>query len=333
MSDMEAEIQDRPKAKFAPRRLAHANVFVSDLERSLTFYSAVCGLSEVFREPGIKAIFMSNGSSHHDLAIMGIDDKPRLGRDGHLQIPSGRGTKAGLNHLGWEMESEKLLVEAYRRAKAAGVDINRTTDHGMSHSVYLFDPEGTFLEFYADATADWKAFYAAKENQLISGNWDPLAAEPSAEPLYNADFQPEFVAGAPVHPRQIARVTLIVDDFPGMLLFYQEVAGLVPLHRDDTVGIAVLAGSTGEPAVALFAAAPGERAGLHHLGFELVDRIEMDRLMADLGRIGATPVETLERADRSGVVLLSPDGLLLEFYLLKSGGPPGPGAGRDLYLI
>jgi catechol 2,3-dioxygenase len=333
---MQNDIQQRPLAMFAPRRLAHANVFVSDLEESLTFYSAVCGMTEVFREPGIKAIFLSNGSSHHDFAIMGTDNEPRIGRDGHVQIPSGRGTLPALNHLGWEMESEKVLVDAYRRALSSGVDVKRTTDHGMSHSVYLFDPEEIFLEFYADATADWKAFYAKSQNQLISGEWDPLAQEPSMVPLYNADFKPEFVSQAPVHPRQIARATLIVKDFERAKKFYQDVAGLEPLHTDVDRQIAVLAGSTRDPSLALFGAREGEACGLHHLGFELVDDIERERLEADLRRIKASPVETIDNSGKTSVVLRSPDGLLLEFYQQKGGQRWSADAGRgdrDLHLI
>jgi catechol 2,3-dioxygenase len=333
---MQSDIQERPLAKFAPRRLAHANVFVSDLEESLTFYSAVCGMTEVFREPGIKAIFLSNGSSHHDFAIMGTDNEPRIGRDGHVQIASGRGTRPALNHLGWEMQSEKVLVDAYSRALASGVDVKRTTDHGMSHSVYLFDPEEIFLEFYADATADWKAFYAKSQNQLISGEWDPLAQEPSTVPLYNADFQPEFVKEAPVHPRQIARATLIVKDVERARRFYQDVVGLEPLHADIDRQIAVLAGATGEPSLALFGAREGETYGLHHLGFELVDGVERERLEADLRRIKASPVETIDNSGKTSVVLRSPDGLLLEFYQQKGGRGWSADAGRgdrDLHLI
>ncbi|PYN49060.1 MAG: hypothetical protein DMD95_02100 [Candidatus Rokuibacteriota bacterium] len=49
--------------RFHPRRLGHANLFVSDLDRSMRFYNAVCGLEEVRREPAIRIGFLSNGNT------------------------------------------------------------------------------------------------------------------------------------------------------------------------------------------------------------------------------------------------------------------------------
>ena len=141
----------KQNVRFSPRRLGHGNLFVGELERSAQFYNKVCGLQEVYREPPIHAAFLSSGTSHHDIALMQISENERVGRQGHIQVPRGRGEIAGLNHLAWEMENEALLVDAYDRAKTAGVHINRTADHQVSHSVYLFDPDGNLHEFYADA--------------------------------------------------------------------------------------------------------------------------------------------------------------------------------------
>ena len=77
-----AEPQSWQGVRFGPRRLAHGNFFVRDVETSLDFYQRVCGLTLVFREPGIQAIFLSNGNSHHDVALMGISTEARIGRDG-----------------------------------------------------------------------------------------------------------------------------------------------------------------------------------------------------------------------------------------------------------
>jgi len=104
--------------RFSPRRLGHLNLFVRDVEKSAAFYRDVCGFQEVFREEGISMVFMSNGNTHHDLGLMEITDATRIGRDGHVQVKPGTGKTPGLNHLGFEMETELGLVEAYRRAKS-----------------------------------------------------------------------------------------------------------------------------------------------------------------------------------------------------------------------
>ena len=57
---------------FRPRRLGHANLYVSELERSMAFYNQVVGLEEVVREPAIHAGFLSNGNTHHDIGMVEI---------------------------------------------------------------------------------------------------------------------------------------------------------------------------------------------------------------------------------------------------------------------
>ena len=59
---------------FHPDRFAHANLFVADVEESVAFYRDVCGITEVFREPGIKAGFLSNANETvgRDKAVLGM---------------------------------------------------------------------------------------------------------------------------------------------------------------------------------------------------------------------------------------------------------------------
>ncbi|MBV9119826.1 MAG: VOC family protein, partial [Chloroflexi bacterium] len=127
--------------RFAPRRLAHANMFVSDLARSRAFYGDICGLVEILPEPSLGAVFMGNGASHHDVALVDAPKEDLRGPDGHL-LAKGGSIKPGLNHIAFEMETEQQLVEAWERAVDAGVSIERTTDHNVAHSVYLKSPDG-----------------------------------------------------------------------------------------------------------------------------------------------------------------------------------------------
>ena len=154
--------------RFHPRRLGHANLFVSDLDRSMRFYHAVCGLEEVRREPAIRIGFLSNGNTHHhDVGLVQSSTAGRVGRGGFVMSRGDR-RATGLNHLGFEMENEAELVEAYRRATACGVEIDRTVDHLISRSVYLPDPAGNVLEFYADVTKDWRSIFCPEREDLVS---------------------------------------------------------------------------------------------------------------------------------------------------------------------
>ena len=320
--------------RLGPRRLGHANIFVSDVEKASGFYSVVCGVRGVFREPGIMAIFHSNGNSHHDVGLMQVAEQPRIGRGGHVQVSSGRGFAPGLNHLGFEMENEKTLVAAWERAKALGLEM-RTTDHGMSHSIYVFDPEGNYLEFYADMIDDWRKFYASNENQLISGDWHPDPAKADESRRYSTSFVPDAVPGAANRPRRISRVTLLADDLPRMASYYREVAGLKVLSGGESDGYLVFSGTAGEPSMALFARGSHPK-GLHHLSFELADESAVDEGVRGLAEKGIPLVARIDNAWKKSVVIADPDGMKIEFYAQRAGSLPDPARLPDaerLFLI
>src|SRR5262249_43647217 len=161
---MTMEYKSNQAVKFKPRRLGHVNLSVRDLERSVEVYTQVFGIEEVRREPGIKAGFLSNGNTHHDVALIEV---------GILA------TQAGLNHLGWELENEVQLVEAYQRAQRAGLKIDFTANHQISHSVYLSDPEGNGHEFYADAMKDWRTLMRPDRFDMITSAWTPGEPPPA----------------------------------------------------------------------------------------------------------------------------------------------------------
>lgn len=318
-----AQPQSWAGIKFGPRRLAHGNFFVRDVEASLDFYQRVCGLTLVFREPGIQAVFLSNGNSHHDVALMGISAEARVGRDGQVQVPRGRGTTPGLNHLGFEMATEAQLVAAYRRAVAAGLPLHRTADHQIAHSVYLFDPEGNYLEMYADATRDWRGIYRAVGDELLTGVWDPDAAPPNEEPLYDPDPGYARVEEAVLHPIRTSRATFAVRDVQQAVSFYTQVVGLRVRRGGAESGYAVLGGELGGPDIGLIAAGGDIAPGLHHFGLQLGE----DELAAARERLaahGVRPEVQIDSPAKRSIVLTDPDGIRLEFFV--PGADPVPDA-------
>src|SRR5207302_2865171 len=103
---MDEQVDVRRPVLFAPRRIGHMNIFISDLARSMNFYTEICGLEDVGRSDEIGAGFLSNGNTHHDIGCLVATGKGLIAKDGHVQVPKGRGQHPGLNHIGWEMESE-----------------------------------------------------------------------------------------------------------------------------------------------------------------------------------------------------------------------------------
>ncbi len=129
-------------------KLGHVVLRVRDLERSVTFYRDVLGLKEVARFRGNMAFFSADGKTHHDLAIMAVGadapDPPRAG--------------VGLAHVAFKVgDSVDQLKEAKRWLEGRGVDIGGMSDHTVSQSLYLADPDGNEVELYVDADpAIWR---------------------------------------------------------------------------------------------------------------------------------------------------------------------------------
>lgn len=301
--------------RLAPRRLAHANVFVGDLERSMQFFTRVCGLEEVRREPEIGAGFLSNGNTHHDIGAMQSGGGIRVGRDGHVQIPEGRGQHASLNHLGWEMDNEAALADAWRRAVDAGITPHRTVDHQLAHSVYLFDPDGNLHEFYADIVEDWRTIFNPSREDLITGDWKPDAQPASTTRHWAKEPEVRVVNDAVFHPKRMARAALVAKDLPRLKAFYVDVAGLEQVDESPSGDVVLLRGSATRDGwdLALFAPREGLSPGLHHSVFEMTDERE---LLAAERRASAagTPIEMiLDRPDKRSIFIRDPDGMRYEF--------------------
>jgi catechol 2,3-dioxygenase len=306
---------------FSPRRLGHANILVRNLEESLTFYNRVCGLEIVMREPPIGAGFLTNGNTHHDIGLIQVTDKALIGADGHQIASAGQASKPRLNHLGWEMESEFDLVEAYRRAVAAGFPIHRTVRHKTSHSVYIFDPEGNSHEFYADIIQNWRD-HTPEVTNIVSGNWTPGENLPSRVPKYVPHPEIRRVEGALIHPLRITHAAVIVRDLGSMRAFFAEVAGLREIYRADDVGVAAFASRHVQypVTVALFAleGRAGARRGLHHAAFQVADENDLVASERRVAQAGIEVVRSVDNAHKRSFFVRDPNGILLEFYCARA---------------
>jgi catechol 2,3-dioxygenase len=321
-----AAVLQSTAVRFAPRRLGHANVFVGDLERSMRFFNQVCGIEEVRREPGIGAGFLSNGNTHHDIGAMQCGAAVRVGVGGHVQIPQGRGQRPGLNHLGWEMDNEALLAAAWRRAVAAGVDIHRTADHQLAHSVYVFDPDGNLHEFYADVVDDWRTVFNPQREDLITGQWEPAAQPSSTASRWPREPERRVVPNAVFNPRRMARAVLVTPDLARLESFFTDVAGLEPITEARAEDCALLRGSATREGwdVALFAARNGRAQGLHHAVFEMPDEASLAAAEHRAIAAGAAIELITDRLHKRSVFLRDPDGMRFEFRAARPGSPVIP---------
>lgn len=314
---MEAETSLKPTQNyFRPRRLGHVNLWVNDLSTSERFYSEVCGLEVEFTEPDLIATFLGTGHTPHDLGMIqktnGVD---RYGRNGLLQLPGTIGLDVGLNHLAWELENEADLVRAYRKLKDDNIETDLTVDHQVAHSVYMFDPDGNYNEFYCDTVKDWRTVLNGPM-ELLTSHWDPLQAEGFTEGRYEVDPVLRTVEGASVRPWRLTHATLQTPDVARLVEFYTRVAGLHITGEDS--GTVFLAANMNAYEYNLVLV-PNDKAAYHHASFQLKDEKTLEEAKANLRRAGVKIVTETDLPWKKSIFLSDPDGMLSEWYVARSG--------------
>ena len=123
------------------KRTGHLVLRVKDLERSKRFFTEILGLPLV-GENDVGMLFFSadTQNNHHVLAI-------RQAKEG-AAMPDPE--QVGMEHVAYELSSFAELQEAYRIFKENGVRIHHTVFHGVTKSIYFFDPDGNMLEVYCN---------------------------------------------------------------------------------------------------------------------------------------------------------------------------------------
>lgn len=128
--------------------LGHVVFYVKNLEQSLAFYRDLLGFKEIGRVFNGAAAALTSGRTHHELLLIQVGDAP-----GPLQ-----GRRRGLYHIGIKVgDSLDELRMAKHELEQAGVTIDGMSDHTVSQSLYLRDPDGNEVELYVDAEESlWK---------------------------------------------------------------------------------------------------------------------------------------------------------------------------------
>ena len=184
-------------------RIGHVHLKVADLERAINFYHGVLGF-DVTQRFGKSAAFLSAGGYHHHL---GLNTWESAG--GPAPAPN----TTGLYHLAILYPTRATLADALRRVLAAGIPLEGAADHGVSHALYLRDPDGNGVELYWDRpqhlwpltpTGDLAMYTQPLDLDQLLGETPahpPALSGPPFEPASRSRAQPEMPPRPPMDSR------------------------------------------------------------------------------------------------------------------------------------
>jgi catechol 2,3-dioxygenase len=123
---------DKEQAVFVKR----VKIIVSELERSVSFYTKVIGLTLIDQE--------------NDVAYLGVDDKNVL-----LSLKEIKGAKRAFNNIGLYhfallVENRSVFAHLLKHLVDLGYPLTGLSDHGISEAIYLQDPDNNGVEIAAD---------------------------------------------------------------------------------------------------------------------------------------------------------------------------------------
>jgi len=118
------------------RRLQHLVLWVSDVERSVWFYTEVLGFEVTRRYPNAAFLRIPGGGDDHNLGLF---------EQTGVHPPDER--VARMYHAAWEVGELGDLARARRRLIEVGSLVGQS-DHGVSLSLYAKDPDGLEFELF-----------------------------------------------------------------------------------------------------------------------------------------------------------------------------------------
>jgi len=117
---------------------------VADLERSLEFYRDVLGFEVAARAHGLAALKTPDDASGVGRELAVLEERP------NVQPRPRRPVTTGLYHVAILFPTRATLGRVLRRLGETQYPMRGASDHAVSESIYLDDPDGNGLELYAD---------------------------------------------------------------------------------------------------------------------------------------------------------------------------------------
>jgi len=249
-------------------QLSSVALRVPHLGRSLDFYTRQLGFVTARELPGLAELSTAPGAP------------PILGLWESRSAPPPPRDAAGLFHCALLLPRRAELGTWLRFASDRGVRFDGFSDHGVSEAIYLSDPDGNGLEFYADRPREsWP--FADGELAMSTLPLDIRSLLTEARP----------VASGPLGGARWGHLHLRVTDLDRSAAFYRDTLGIEVTQRNYPG--------------ARFLAADGYH---HHLGLNTWGD---PRQPQPSGALGLAEAAWEHRGERTRREMHDPDGLAL----------------------
>ena len=134
-----------PAEAVTPGGINHLVINVRDMEESHKFWTEVLGFKEVGRSSRRPMRFYSGDHSgqmnHHDIALCENPNLPPPPAEWAMfDLP------VAINHIAITMPNREAWLQQLAWLRHKGVKFQRRVNHGMTHSLYIADPNGYGVE-------------------------------------------------------------------------------------------------------------------------------------------------------------------------------------------
>jgi len=199
MPNDDAHAPAAPTHAQPPRGINHVVLNVQDLEVSHRFWTEIMGfrcVGELKPIPGRKRPKMRFYSglgahaevTHHDVALAEVPaaDGPGGADREPWSLLRGRG---GLNHVAVAWPDRESWLRQLAFLQSQGVRFHRRVNHGMTHSVYISDPDGHGIEVLYELPREvWEGDIDAAQNyaEVLPTEGDESLVDRTDNPVFDA---------------------------------------------------------------------------------------------------------------------------------------------------
>ena len=298
----QTQTSDKTEFSIHPATLiGHVSLTIANLENQITFYQQVLGFQLHWRE-GNKAGLGAGGAD-----LLRLTEEPNVRKYQRV---------TGLYHFAVLFPNRRELARAIARLFALKYP-NYPTDHIMTKTTYLDDPEGNGIELYAESPEDgtWRMangiFETRRADGTISNGREPLDVDALFSHLKEDDL-----LDVPIPPEtRVGHMHLHVHNVAEAVDFYHGVIGFDVMGLVKSFGMAFVSAGGYHHHIGLNTwqgegapPPPADAVGLSHFTVELPNQQALDQVIERIDKAGIPSNQTndgllLHDPSQNGMIL------------------------------